>query len=176
MLRLYHLLIGIALIVFIPMGANLLRPRSRVQSRPSVQNRELSSTLSVTLSQENRRVKGNKWASILGNTGVPRVWEAIPCLNSYLLCVSANGKDLGSVAIETYPVSKQPNFQKMLVDAGISPNSPADNQNPQDQRELLKALRSWVNAEYASLSQDYQKNYGVRINFAAQLPEVVNFG
>ncbi|CDN10333.1 hypothetical protein RintRC_6758 [Richelia intracellularis] len=64
----------------------------------------------------------------------------------------------------------------MLVDAGISPNSPADNQNPQDQRELLKALRSWVNAEYASLSQDYQKNYGVPINFAAQLPEVVNFG
>ena len=170
MLRLYHLLIGIALIVFIPVGVNLLRPR------PPVQNRELSSTIPATPSQENRPVRANKWTSMLGNTGVPRGWKAIPCGNSSLLCVSANGKNLGSVAIETYPVSKQPDFQKMLVNAGISPNNPGDNQNPQYQKQVLKALHSRVNAEYRSLSQDYQKNHGDRIHFAAQPPEVVSFG
>ncbi|CCH67802.1 hypothetical protein RINTHH_16470 [Richelia intracellularis HH01] len=168
MLRIYHLLIGFVLIVCIPVGINWIRPRFSLRNRDN---------LSVnSLSQNNHQAGKNIWTSILGNTYLPKGWQALPCNDLSLLCVSANGKNLGSVAIEISPVSKQSKFQKMLVNAGISSNNYADNRDPQYDEKVLKALRSWIDAEYSILSRKHQKNYGGRIDFSAQPLEIVKFG
>ncbi|MDJ0675300.1 MAG: hypothetical protein QNJ36_07985 [Calothrix sp. MO_167.B42] len=189
MLRVYHLLIGGALMVLVPMGANFFgfnsSNRENSPSTPPAKN-----VVSTSIP-----AKGNTWNSILGKTFAPKGWQVKVCnSNTSLLCVSANGKNLGKVEIEVYPLEKRSDLQKILAKAGISPNLPSDKQNSQYQTQIVKALRNWVDGEYAVLSQERQQSYDnltktnssegdapqkvlqTSINFAPQPPEVVRLG
>ncbi|WP_088243137.1 hypothetical protein [Calothrix rhizosoleniae] len=190
MLRVYHLLIGASLMVVIPMGANFIRLNS------ANRNSLPSSSQAKNIINHHRSAPGNIWSSILGKTFVPQGWQVKACTsNKSLLCVSANGKNLGKVAIEVYPLEKRPNFQKMLAKEGITPGVSLDKQDPQYQTQILNALRKWVDTEYEILSQEHQQRYGnatkiklpqgdapekapqtTSINFAPQPPEVVRLG
>ncbi len=189
MLRVYHLLIGGALMVLVPMGANFFGLTSSNRENP-LSNRRTKNVVSTSTA-----ANGNTWNSILGKTVAPKGWQVKVCnSNTSLLCVSANGKNLGKVAIEVYPLEKRSDFQKILAKEGISPSLPSDKQNSQYQTQILKALRNWVDGEYAVLSQERQQSYGdatkgnrpkgdapkealqAPINFAPQPPEVVRLG
>lgn len=181
MLRVYHLLIGSALVALIPMGVNFVRSHFYHQNNLPSKSHKKNIVNNYTPNQS------NIWKSILGKTDGPKGWQVKECdRNASLLCVSANGKNLGKVAIEIYPLGQRSDFQKMLAKVGISPSNPWDSQNPQYQTQMLKALRNWVDAEYAILSQQYQQSDGDasqgnlpnsdQIIFAAQPPEVVRLG
>lgn len=189
MLRVYHLLIGGVLMVLVPMGANFFGFNSSSQKN-SPSNAQTTNVVSTSIP-----ANGNTWNNILGKTVAPKGWQVKVCNgNTSLLCVSANGKNLGKVEIEVYPLEKRSDFQKILAKAGISPNFSSDKQNSQHQTQIVKALRNWVDGEYALLSQQRQQSYDnltktnqpkddeskeklqTSINFAPQPLEVVRLG
>jgi hypothetical protein len=186
MLRVYHLLLGLILLISVPVVLKFVYPNSstnKLQTNPVRQPQPVA-----TLTQTNSASKpteGNIWKSILGKTATPPGWKVAPCEgNAPLLCVSSQGKILGTVEMQVYPLANQPNFQKMLVIARIPPGTKADLKNPNYQTQVLAALNSWVADHYAALSKDRQSVYGVsvaspqeaRITFSPQPPQQVPFG
>ncbi|MDJ0616529.1 MAG: hypothetical protein QNJ63_07220 [Calothrix sp. MO_192.B10] len=180
-MRVYHLLIGGVLVLLAPMGVNFIRPHLAQRNQSPSNSR--TQTKNIVNNQTPISGNSNAWNGILGKTNIPKGWQVKACeSNSSLLCVSANGKSLGTVAIDIYPLEKRADFQKILTNVGITSGVRSNDQNPQYQNKLLKALRSWVDAEYAVLPQKRQQSDGnVRptresISFAAQPQEVVKLG
>ncbi|MBW4480642.1 MAG: hypothetical protein KME54_28315 [Tolypothrix brevis GSE-NOS-MK-07-07A] len=178
MLRVYHLLIGLILLILTPIVFKFVHPNSptnKLQTNPVRQPQPVA-----TLTQTNSASKpteGNIWKSVLGKTATPPGWKVAPCEgNAPLLCVSSQGKVLGTVEMQVYSLANQPNFQKMLVTAGIPPGAKVDLQSPNYQTQLLTALNAWVADHYAVLSKDRQSAYGVSISFSPQPPQKVPFG
>lgn len=186
MLRVYHLLIGLILLILTPILFKFVHPNSstnKLQANPARQPQPVA-----TLTQTNSASKpteGNIWKSILGKTATPPGWKVAPCEgNAPLLCVSSQGKVLGTVEMQVYPLANQPNFQKMLVAAGIPPGAKVDLQSPNYQAQVLTALNAWVADHYAILSKDLKSAYGVSvaapqeagISFSPQRTQQVPFG
>ncbi|MBW4560684.1 MAG: hypothetical protein KME32_05900 [Mojavia pulchra JT2-VF2] len=170
MLRLYHLIIGSALVALVPLGIKYSLPHlsepKTVQTTPVVQASKSPNSTEV-----------NIWKKILGKTTAPSGWQVAPCEgNAPLLCVFTKGKLLGTVEIGIYPLEKNPDFQKKLLAAGIPPNTKVDYQNPKYQTQLLTALRSWVTDYYNIFSKDRQASYGNQIVFSAHPPQPVTIG
>ncbi len=178
MLRVYHLLIGLILLILTPIVFKFVHPNSptnKLQANPVGQKEPVA-----TLTQTNSASKpneGNIWKTILGKTATPPGWKVAPCEgNAPLLCVSSQGKVLGTVEMQVYPLANQPNFQKMLVAAGIPPGAKVDLQSPNYQTQVLTALNAWVGNHYAILSKERQIIYGSGISFSPQPPQQVPFG
>ncbi len=171
MLRLYHVLLGGILLVLLPLGVKVVSPQfSDNKSEPQ----KVAQTSSATTPNPST---SNIWNNILGKTTAPTGWQVATCDgNAPLLCVSANGQRLGTVEMNVYPLEKQPNFQKMLAQAGIEPSNKIDYQNPKYQTQLSTALNAWVNDYYATLSKDRQATYGDRISFAAHPAQKIQLG
>lgn len=178
MLRVYHLVIGLILLILTPIVIKFVHPNSptdKLQTNPVRQPQPVA-----TLTKSNSASKpteGNIWKTVLGKTATPPGWKVAPCEgNAPLLCVFSQGKVLGTVEMQVYPLANQPNFQKMLVAAGISPGAKVDLQSPNYQTQLLTALNAWVADHYAILSKDRQTAYGDRISFSPLPPQQVPFG
>ncbi len=121
--------------------------------------------------------EGNIWQNILGNTSAPSDWQVVPCEgNAPLLCVSTQGKVLGTVEMGVYTLEKNPAFQKQLEAVGILPGTKVDYQNPQYQTQLLTALKAWATDYYNTIAQDRQVSYGKEIIFSAHPLQLVNIG
>ncbi|MGJ5673180.1 MAG: hypothetical protein ACR9NN_06135 [Nostochopsis sp.] len=170
MLRLYHLIIGVALLLLLPLGFKVTSSGSSQKSdSPKVVQTSRTSTSS---SNEN-----NIWKKIVEKTASPKGWQVLPCDgNTSLLCISANGQRVGTVEISILPLEKQPNFQKFLTQAGIDLSKKIDHQNPQYQAQLSSALNAWVNEHYAGLEKDRQGSYGDRISFSSYPSQKVQIG
>ncbi|MBD2358810.1 hypothetical protein H6G41_30150 [Tolypothrix sp. FACHB-123] len=173
MLRLYHLLIGAILVALIPVGlkygSHLISTNKAEQKPPVVETSIKPNPAPST--------EGNIWQNILGNASAPTDWQVAPCSgNAPLLCVSTQGKVLGTVEIGVYPLAKYPTFQKQLEAAGIPANSKIDYQNPQYQTQLWTALKAWVTDYYTAIAKDRQVTYGQDITFSSHPPQLVTIG
>ncbi|BAY25551.1 hypothetical protein NIES2100_53570 [Calothrix sp. NIES-2100] len=172
MLRLYHLLIGAALVALIPVGiqyrSQQMSGKDTAQKPPVVQ---------TSTKPNPTPTEGNLWQNLLGNTSAPSDWEVAPCQgNAPLLCISTKGKVLGTVEIGVYPLEKNPAFQKQLEAAGILVNTKVDYQSPQHQTQLLTALKAWVTDNYTTIAKDRVLSYGKEIIFSTYPPQPVTIG
>ncbi|HEY9845998.1 MAG TPA: hypothetical protein V6D03_07355, partial [Candidatus Caenarcaniphilales bacterium] len=118
-----------------------------------------------------------KWKTILGEAPTPVSWQVQPCDagNGPLLCVFAKGKLLGTVEGGIYPLESLPDFQKMLVKAGMPPGS-MNIESSQPKAKVLMALRAWAADYYTSFAKDRQLEYGNKVTFSAQEPKEVLVG
>ncbi len=170
MLRLYHLIIGAALLVFVPLGLKVTGSNSSQKS----DSPKVVQASSITTPSPNG---SNVWKKFVEKTASPKGWQVSPCDgNTSLLCISANGQRVGTVEMLILPLEKQPNFHKFLTQAGIDPSQKIDHQNPQYQTQLSSALNAWVNEHYAGLEKDRQGSYGDRINFSSYPSQRVQIG
>lgn len=181
MLRLYHVLLGvILLVVFTPLGfVKYALPylSSNNKSQPSPEQANAAQKQPQTTSNNSQPNQGNIWKSILGKTSAPPGWQVAACDgNAPVLCVSSNKNILGTVEIGIYPLEKQTNFQQMLAKAGIPPSSNVDYQKPNYQNQLATALKLWVAEHYNILEKDRRHLYSDRIIFSAQSPQEVPIG
>ncbi|MCX7593504.1 MAG: hypothetical protein N2235_07040 [Fischerella sp.] len=169
MLRLYHVLIAGILLVLVPIGVKLAGSGSSDKNTPKVT--QTSAANIPNPSQD------NIWKNLLEKTTAPTDWQVAPCDgNAPLLCISANGKRLGTVEMGVSPLEKQPNFQKILAQVGIDPTKNVDYQDPQSQTQLTAALNAWVTEHYAGLEKDRKGSYGDRITFSTYPPQQVQVG
>lgn len=180
MLRVYHLLIGAVLLVLIPVGAKFVLPqlsREQVTTSNNVTTPTPTATSPTTPpSNPNARAE-NTWQKLLGKTSSPNGWEVLPCKdNVSLLCVSANGKLLGTVEMGIYPVTNNPDFQKHLTEVGIPFGSPVDLQNPEYQNKVIKALQAWVADLYSTITKDRQAAKAEKIILSTYPPQQTTIG
>ncbi|WP_414570972.1 hypothetical protein [Nostoc sp. CCY 9925] len=167
MLRLYHLILGLILVLLIPVGAKFVLPRFSPKKAPNP----------PAVSKLSNSAEGNVWQKILGNTTAPTNWQVAVCNgNAPLLCISSKGKVLGTVEINIYPLEKIPDFQKKLVAAGIPTGSEIDYQSSKYQSQLLAALKAWVADNYATFAKDRQAQYGREIILSTYPPQPVPIG
>jgi len=170
MLRLYHLLIGAILVALIPVGVKYVTPlfsdTTTAQKTPVVKSLN-----------KPKPTQGNIWQNILGNKTAPNNWLVLPCEgNAPLLCVSTQGKLLGTVEIGVYPLAKNPDFQKKLEAVGIPAASKVDYQSPKYQTQVLTALKAWVTDYYTVISKDRQVSYKNETIFSTHPPQTVKIG
>ncbi|MFN6539449.1 MAG: hypothetical protein RM021_024280 [Nostoc sp. EkiNYC01] len=167
MLRLYHLLLGIILLLFIPVGAKFFLPQFSAKKAPNP----------PAVTKHPNSDEGNIWQKILGNTAAPTNWQVGACNgNAPLLCVSSKGEILGTVEMKVYPLEKIQDFQKKLVAAGIPTGSQADYQNSKYQTQVLTALKAWVADNYATFTKDRERKYGREIIFSDYPVQTVAIG
>ncbi|MCV3217536.1 hypothetical protein OGM63_29185 [Plectonema radiosum NIES-515] len=178
MLRVYHILIGLILLILTPIVFKFFHPNSPTQKLQTNPIRQPHPVATLTqINSASKPTEGNIWKSVLGKTATPPGWKVAPCEgNAPLLCISSQGKVLGTVEMQIYPLANQPNFQKMLVAAGIPPGAKVDLQSPNYQTQVLTALSSWVADHYTVLSKDLKSADGVSISFSPQSPQQVPFG
>jgi hypothetical protein len=179
MLRVYHLLLGIILLPVSIVGIQTMRPRLS----PTVEEKPIPTTTtnyynSPVKTPENTPPKvGNTWNRILGKTPLPEGWEVIPCEgNSPLLCVSSQGKLLGTVEVGVYSLADYPKFQQNLINAGILPDSQPDYHSPEYQNKLSTALQAWVADVNETILRDRQKTFNNTILFSAYPPQPASVG
>jgi hypothetical protein len=191
-LRIYHLLIGTIVLALSPFifksvfkkvpTHNQLKPQKPVPS-PSI-----SSTPKSELPPQVKNVaafkpvEGNIWKTILGTTSAPVGWNVAPCKgDAPLLCISAEGKNLGSVEMVVYPLRQQPKFQKILETTGVNLAVKMDSQNPHFQKKrfrekVLSALNTWITEDYAAIAKYHQQEYADKITFSSYPPQTVTVG
>ncbi|MBE9207017.1 hypothetical protein IQ244_10890 [Nostoc sp. LEGE 06077] len=164
MLRVYHLFIAAVLLLLMPLGAKFILPYfsgTKVTPAPKTSPQ-------VKSGDSSKAIAGNLWPKVLGNNiVVPNNWQVAPCPGTTsLLCVSAKGAVLGTIEISVSQISKNPNFQKHLANAGIPFGAKLDYKNSSNQSKVLAALKAWANDYYAALSKDRQKGNGNKIIFS----------
>jgi hypothetical protein len=174
MLRVYHLFLGIILLPVSIVGIQIMRPRLS----PSVEEKPTPTT---TTNYYNSPVNtptitpptvGNTWNRILGKTPLPEGWEVIPCEgNSPLLCVSSQGKLLGTVEVGVYSLADYPKFQQNLINVGIFPDSQPDYHSPEYQNKLFTALQAWVADVNGTILRDRQKTFNNTIIYSTYPPQ-----
>ncbi|HIK05919.1 MAG TPA: hypothetical protein IGS40_14585 [Trichormus sp. M33_DOE_039] len=185
MLRVYHLLLGIILLFVVPVGFKFVLPlfsgNKVTTPTPTAASTSTSATPSATSASTTATKTNNKqeniWQKLLGQTTVPSGWEVVPCQeNATLLCVSDQGKSLGTVEIRVEPVKNNLEFQKHLTAAGIPFDSKPDYQNQENQEKLTKALQAWVADFYTSLAKNPQGIDSSKFTFSTYPPQQVTIG
>lgn len=181
MLRVYHLLIGAIVLLLSPMifKSVFKKPAPKSQSQPQqVSTPQAVATLSqATPVVTTKPIESNIWTRLLGNISAPPGWNVAPCEgNAPLLCIASLGKNLGSVQMQVYPREKLPQFENMLVTAGIPMGVKVDYQNPNNQIKIVSALNAWITDSYVKLFKDRQTSYANNITFTTFPPQQVNIG
>ncbi|MEA5596265.1 hypothetical protein [Rivularia sp. UHCC 0363] len=147
MVRLYHVLLGL---ILIPVGVatGISYFSADKESEASSVKTPITSLVGAKSDQT------NVWQNLIAETPLPPGWKINPCeQENNLLCVSANGKPVGTVQMQIFPLESQPNFQEMLLNAGIPPNSNVNDQSPKYSIQIATALNSWVTNNYIALAK-----------------------
>jgi hypothetical protein len=183
--RVYHLLIGLLLLALSPLIFKSVFPKPKTEEKPKpVKVTETQPTINlvqtnpvVTSNSANSRTN-NIWKNLLGKTSSPNNWKVSPCQgNTPTLCVTSQGKNLGTVEMTTYSLSQQPNFPKMLLTAGIDPNSKPEYANTDYQSKVSAALEIWTAQYYAKILNDRQVTVqNSNATFSAYPPQKIPFG
>ncbi|MGB3654342.1 MAG: hypothetical protein WBA41_24470 [Rivularia sp. (in: cyanobacteria)] len=171
MIRLYHVLLGFILIpVGIATGVSYFSANKKLEAK-SVKTPTPTTSLVSANSNQN-----NIWNNLLiEETSLPPGWKINPCEeNNSLLCVSANGKPVGTVEIEILPLQTQLNFQRMLLNTGIPPNSNINYQSLRYITQVTTALNSWVKNQYGVLAESRKYVYDDKSK-TAKTPDGVLF-
>ncbi len=174
-LRLYHILLGCAILVLVPLGMRLTRLHTSIASNLQSTSRETQ--VLTTSSITPNLTEGNIWRYLLGKTGAPPDWQVVPCKeNGPLLCVFVKEKRLGTVEMGVYPLGQQLNFQKMLAATGIPLRSKVDYQSSKYKTQVSAALKIWIAEQYQDLLTSRQVSYGKSMTFSEISPQQVLVG
>ncbi|MEA5570098.1 hypothetical protein [Calothrix sp. UHCC 0171] len=161
-MRVYHLLIALILLALSPLifKSVFKKAPSSNDTKPPVPSPTVSPnpkseiTPQVQTVAAFKPIEGNIWKHILGKTSIPTGWNVAP-----FLCVSAKGKNLGSVEMLIYPLQTQPKLQSLLTINSINTDKIIDFPNPTSQGKVLLALNTWITDDYIAISKDRQKEY-----------------
>ena len=161
MIRVYHVLLGF---ILIPVGV-----ATGISHFSTDKHSEASSIKTPSPTLLSTKSPGtNIWQNLIKEAALPPGWKINPCKqnNSSLLCVSGNGKPLGTVEIKILPLETQTDFQKMLFDAGILPNSSVNYQSPKYSIQVATALNLWVTNRYIDLAENSKYAYADKLKTA----------
>lgn len=111
------------------------------------------------------------WQNILGDTALPSDWRVFPCDSASHLCVEFQGKSVGSVEINSFPL-EQIEFN-VQMSQGHDRSAAA---NAQSSEAMQKALQTWVENHYDTIKRDRQTGLGEQVIFSSQTPKVVAIG
>jgi hypothetical protein len=182
-LRLYHVLLGCASLLLVPLGAKLVHPHTSsahdLRRAPVAQayTNKIQVKTSKTSAITPNSTQGNIWNNILGKTDVPPNWGVTPCKElGTLLCVSSHEKLLGTVEMGVYPLGQQFDLQKMLAESGIPLNSKVNYQDSKYQTQVSAALKAWITKHYKDFVQDQQVINGNSITLKPISPQQVSVG
>ena len=156
MVRLYHVLLGFLLIPIGVIGASYFSANSanKEDSQPSSVKTPIPTVVSTEFNQN------NIWKNLITDTPLPAGWKINPCQDkNSVLCVSANGKLLGTVELNILPLKTQPNFREMLVNAGIPVDENINYQSSEYISQVTTALNDWVQNQYNLLAQNNKYIY-----------------
>ncbi|MEM6752845.1 MAG: hypothetical protein AAF630_07745 [Cyanobacteria bacterium P01_C01_bin.38] len=146
MIRLYHVLLGL---ILIPIGVTA--GASYFSGNKDSQEKVAKPTPTVVATKSN---PDNIWNNLLEDAPLPPGWKVNPCQDKdSLLCVSANEKLLGTVEMGILPLKSQPNFQTMLLNAGIPIDQNINYQSPKYITQVTTALNAWVKQRYDLLAK-----------------------
>ncbi|MGD1910313.1 MAG: hypothetical protein ACFB2X_05500 [Rivularia sp. (in: cyanobacteria)] len=153
MLRLYHVLLGL---ILIPIGVTTAASYFSEDKKSEPSSVKTPTPTTTLVSAKSNQT--NIWSNLIEETPLPPGWKINPCENNNaMLCVSANGKPIGTVEIGIFPLETQLSFQKMLINAGVPPNSDINYQSPKYFTQIATALNSWVTNQYNLLSKNHSK-------------------
>ncbi len=162
MIRLYHVLIGL---ILIPIGVTTAASYFSANKNSQEEAKTPTLTLVGTKSNQdkpypNKSYPDNIWNNFLEDTSLPPGWKVNPCEDKdSLLCVSANGKLLGTVEMAILPLKTLPNFQKMLLNTGIPIDQNINYRSPKYITQVTTALNLWVKNRYGVLAKSRKYVY-----------------
>lgn len=118
----------------------------------------------------------NPWVPLLGDTNLP-LWSVEPCDSTApFLCVfDQSGNQAGTVELQTWTIQDRPDLAGALIVAGLDPAA-IDPQNPAQQEQVLRALRTMVDEFYTSLEQDWVTGHGDALTFEPYPPVEARVG
>jgi hypothetical protein len=182
--RVYHLLIALILLALSPLIFNSVfkKPKTDEKPKPGITRNQstinLVQTIPVKTSNPDSSPTHNIWKDLLGKTSSPRNWKVSPCQGTIpTLCVTSQGKNIGTVEMSAYSLSQQPNFPKMLATAGIDPNSKPESTSLDYQNKVLAALGIWISQHYAEVLTDRQGTaQDPNITLSVHPPQNILFG
>ena len=155
MVRLYHVLLGF---ILIPVGVTAASYFSTNSANKDSQPSSVKTPTPTAVSTEWNQ--NNIWKSLITDTPLPPGWKINPCQDkNSVLCVSANAKLLGTVELRILPLKTQPNFEKMLVNAGIPIDENINYQSPEYISQVTTALNDWVKNQYDLLAKNNKYVY-----------------
>lgn len=184
-MRVYHLLIGLLLLALSPLifKSVFSKPKTEEKAKPAKVTETQSTinlvqTNSKTTDNPSNSVTNNIWKNILGKTSSPSNWKVSPCQGSApTLCITSQGKNLGTVEMTTYSLSEQPNFPKMLLTAGIDPNSKPEYASIDYQNKVSAALGIWIAQYYSTVLNNRQTTVqNPNVSFSVYPPQKIAFG
>jgi hypothetical protein len=171
MIRLYHVLIGLILVpIGITAGASYFSANKNSQEKVETP----TPIVIATKSNQDKSNQDNIWKNLLQDTSLPAGWEIAPCQDKdSLLCVSANGKLLGTVGMEILPLKTQPNFQKMLLNTGIPIDKNINYRSPKYITQVTTALNTWVKERYGVLAKSGKYVYDDNLKTAKTIDGIL---
>ncbi|MEL6462071.1 MAG: hypothetical protein AAFQ91_28185 [Cyanobacteria bacterium J06621_15] len=159
MVRLYHVLLGF---ILIPVGITAASYFSGNKDSQIISAETPTSTVVSTKSNQD-----NIWNNLLVDTPLPPGWKINPCQDkNSLICISGNAKLLGTVELKVLPLKTQPNFQNMLVNAGIPIDKNINYRSPKYITQVTTALNDWVQNHYNLLAKNNKYVYDDKLKTA----------
>jgi hypothetical protein len=182
--RVYHLIIGLILLALSPLILKSVFQKQKIDQKPKPEVTGTQSTINlvqttpVSTTDPLNSPTNNIWKNILGKTSSPTNWKVLPCQGSNpTLCITSQDKNIGTVEINRYSLSQQPNFPKMLITAGIDPNSKPEYANQDYQNKVSAALRIWIAQYYATTLKNRQATIkDPNVTFSVYPPQKIAFG
>lgn len=174
MLRLYHVLLGL---ILIPIGVTTASSYFSEDKKPEPSSVKTPTPTTTLVSAKSN--PANIWSSLIEETPLPPGWKINPCKNNNsLLCVSANGKTIGTVEMGIFPLETQLSFQKMLINAGIPPNSNVNDGSAKYVTQVETALNAWVTNQYNLLAKNHSQKASTKdgILFSPYPPQKARVG
>jgi len=160
MIRLYHVLLGF---ILIPIGVTTAASYFSTNKNSQASSAK-TPTPTVVSTKSNQ---DNIWNNLLAETPLPPGWKINPCQDkNSVVCISANGKLLGTVELGILPLKNQPNFQNMLLDAGIPIDKNINYRSPKYITQVTTALNVWVNNRYGELAKNNKYVYDDKLKTA----------
>ncbi len=164
MIRLYHVLIGF---ILIPIGVTTAASYFSANKNSQASVKTPTPTVVGTKSNQDKSNQDNIWNNLLEDTPLPAGWKINPCQDKdSLLCVSANGKLLGTVEMGILPLKTQPNFQTILLNTGIPIDKNINYQSPKYIAQVTDALNAWVKDRYGVLAKSGKYVYDDKLKTA----------
>lgn len=125
---------------------------SQAPQPPQTESSDAASQNDTTETSPN---SNESWSDILGVASAPEGWQVSLCENPVLLCVEADGTQIGTIERLSYPLSEA--------------------QDISDQAATLEFLQDWVEEHYATIEGD-RTTADNTLQFSKLVPEEISVG
>jgi hypothetical protein len=118
----------------------------------------------------------NPFPKLVGPTPAPAGWSVAPCEGQApLLCVQKGTENVGYVHLSTFPLSTMSEFEGMLRDAGVNPDS-LDLKDPEQAAKVRLALRAFVENYHKIFMEDREATFGGTKTYQRLETREINIG